>query len=87
MHHVFANRMVSRPVAALVKKIEYDCAFVILDGMNVDTRRSIESVPATVVAADESGTIDRRGYALAARLYAKLKVDQKVGARRVTDLH
>src|SRR5262249_57063834 len=86
MDDVFAHRAVGQAIAALVHQVKDDGALAILDGAQVIAWRTVEAVPAAVVAADQSGGIDRRGTSLAARLDGELIVHKKNGCRRIVTL-
>src|SRR5262245_24856904 len=86
MDNVFANGAIGKAVVGMVDQVKDDGAFTILDGVGVVARRSIEAVPAAVIAADESSRIDRSGDALTARPHGELIVHQKVSIGRVADL-
>src|SRR5262249_23096791 len=87
MDDVFANGAIGQAIDAMVHEVKHDGTLAVLNGMNVVARRAIEAVPAAVIAADQAGRIYGSRDALMARLDGELVVRQKVGLRRVTDLH
>src|SRR5262245_37560387 len=87
MDDVFANGAVGETIDAMVHEVKNDRPLAILDRVNVIARGTIETVPAAVVTADQSGRIHRGGYAFTARLHGELVVDQEVGVTRIADLH
>src|SRR5215471_8207757 len=87
VNNVFADCAVGQAVEVAIKKVEDNRAFAILDRLNVDARRSVEAVPATVVPADKARCIYGGGDALTAGLHGELVVHQEVGAVGVVDLH
>src|SRR5262249_40864851 len=76
---VFADRAVGQAIDGLVHQVKDDGALAILDGAQVIAGRTVEAVPAAVVAADKSGGIDRRGHTFAARLDGELIAHQEIG--------
>src|SRR5262245_24741719 len=86
MDDIFEDRVVGQAIDAMVHQDKDDGALAILDGAQVIAWRTVEAVPAAVVATDKSGGIDRRGHSLAARLHGELIVHQKSGVCRIVHL-
>lgn len=55
MDNIFPNPAIRKAVQVMIEKIEHDGPLVILHGVNINTRRSVEAVPAAVVATDQAG--------------------------------
>src|SRR6476620_2033410 len=86
MHYIFANAAIGQAISAARNYIKNNGAFVILNGANHHSRRPVKTVPASVITANQSGRIDRRGDAFPTTLHAELIVRQKISLRGIADL-
>lgn len=87
MDDIFANAAIGEAVQATVEEIENNSAFVILDGVDVNARGTVEAVPAAVVAADEARCIQGSCNAFAELLHGELVVHQEVGVVGIAHLN